>query len=89
MKRTVLRLGLAGFLVGLGWVAGRAQTTQPDFELVVTAPSGTTDVECVRGCGLLWAERSVSSSTPQQKFTFGCSNTERCSSARIGGWVKR
>jgi len=36
----------------IGWVVGRAQSANPDFELVVTAPGGETSVECVRGCDL-------------------------------------
>ncbi len=41
-------------LVGLGWVAARAQTpATPDFELrVTTTQDGNTRIECVRGCGL-------------------------------------
>ena len=89
MKRTVVRILVAATLVGLGWAAGKAQSTQPDFELVVDAPAGKTSIECVRGCGLLWVERGVNpASQLQQTFTFSCSGPERCSSRKVGGWVK-
>jgi hypothetical protein len=90
MKRTARRVVIAAALIGLGWAAGKAQTAQPDFELVVDAPAGTTNVECRRGCGLLWVERGThDASQAQQTFTFSCSGPNRCSSARVGGWVKR
>jgi hypothetical protein len=78
-------------LVGLGWAVGKAQTSQPDFELVVTAPAGETNVECRRGCELVWVERGINpNAKPQSTFTFSCSGggAQQCSSARIGGWVK-
>ena len=91
MKRTTLRLTIAAALIALGWAAGKAQTGQPDFELVVTAPAGQTSVECRRGCELAWVERGVNpSATPQPTFTFGCGGTTNpCSSYKIGGWVKK
>ena len=76
----------------LGFAVGRAQTTEPDFELVVTAPAGETNVECRRGCGLVWVERGLpATARPSPSFTFECSGTDagRCSSARIGGWVRK
>jgi hypothetical protein len=88
MIRTSLRIALAAALVGLGWVAGQAQTSQPDFEVVVNAPSGETTIECVRGCDLAWVERGVNANAiPTQSFRFAC-NGARCSSYRVGGWVK-
>jgi hypothetical protein len=91
MKRTVRRLTLAAALIAIGWAAGRAQTAQPDFELVVDAPVGETSVECRRGCELVWVERGLSpSATPQTTFSFGCTSANgRCSSHKIGGWVRR
>jgi hypothetical protein len=35
MIRTTLRITLAPALIALGWMAGRAQTGEPDFEIVV------------------------------------------------------
>jgi hypothetical protein len=90
MKRVLLRLLIAAGLIMLGWAAGRAQTSTPDFELIVNAPVGETTVECSRGCELAWVERGVNpSARPMPTFRYGCSGTERCSSAKIGGWIKR
>ena len=79
---------LAITLIGLGWIAGKAQTTGPDFEIVVNAPTGSTTVECVRGCALMWIARGLNpNSQPTQKFTFSCSAPQGCSSSRVGGWI--
>jgi len=86
MRRMLTRLVIAAALAASGWVAGRAQTTAPTFELVVTAPGGNTTIECRRGCELAWVERGVSSK-PMQSFTYGCS-AATCSSGRVGGWIK-
>jgi hypothetical protein len=62
----------------------------PDFELIVDAPGGETTVECRRGCDLAWVERGVNpSSRPVPTFKFACGSQDRCSSFRIGGWMKR
>ncbi|MPY90791.1 MAG: hypothetical protein GEU99_23125 [Luteitalea sp.] len=90
MGRTVLRGAAAVALIGLGWAAGKAQTPQPDFELIINAPAGQTSVECLRGCELMWVERGVNpNDTPRPTFSFGCrgASVERCSSAKIGGWI--
>ncbi len=91
MKRVLLRLLIAAGLVMLGWAAGRAQSSQPDFELIVNAPVGETTVQCSRGCELAWVERGVHpSATPMPTFTYACKGSiERCSSAKMGGWIKR
>ena len=59
MKRRALRMLAAAGLLALGWTAGRAQTSAPDFELIVNSPEGEVSVECVRGCELAWTERGV------------------------------
>ena len=64
MSRRTIRVAFAAGLIGLGWAAGRAQTSQPDFELVVNAPVGATTVECRRGCDLAFVERGLN---PNQK----------------------
>ena len=92
MRRTLSRVAIALALVGFGWAAGKAQMPNPDFELLINAPSGDTSVECVRGCRLMWVERGVNpNDTPQPTFSFACrgGNVQRCSSARIGGWVRQ
>jgi hypothetical protein len=75
--------------VGLGWTIGRAQTTQPDFELSISAPAGETRVQCLRGCDLSWVGRGLNpNATATQTFTFRCSGAERCSSGTVGGWSR-
>jgi hypothetical protein len=90
MTRIAFRAAIAAALIALGWTVGKAQAPQPDFELIVNAPAGETNVECRRGCELAWVERGVNSqATPKSTFTFKCSGQERCSSFRIGGWLKQ
>ena len=59
MRRVASVIVLLAVGIGFGFSVGRAQTTEPDFELVVTAPAGETKVECRRGCGLVWVERGL------------------------------
>lgn len=59
MIRASLRIAVVAALIGMGWAAGRAQTSVPDFEVVVNAPSGETTIECVRGCKLSWVQRGL------------------------------
>jgi hypothetical protein len=91
MAHMLKRVVTAAALVGSGWIVGQAQTTQPDFEILITSPIGQTSVQCVRGCDLSWVERGVNpNATATPKFTFSCSApADRCSSARIGGWIRR
>ena len=73
--------------VVLGWTLGQAQNSSPDFELVVSAPGGSTTIECRRGCELAWVERGVNPrSTTMRTFQFKCTGSE-CSSGAVGGWV--
>ncbi len=91
MKRQALRMTVAAGLLALGWTAGRAQTSAPDFELVVNSPKGEVTVQCVRGCELAWAERGVNGRAARMStFTFDCEGPGpmRCPSGRIGGWLK-
>jgi hypothetical protein len=88
-KSRLRQTALAVILVALGWAAGSAQTSMPDFELIVDAPGGETNVRCVRGCKLAWVERGVNPrATPIDTFTYRCT-ADRCSSARVGGWLDR
>ena len=50
MTLRLRRLTIAVVLILGGWAAGRAQSQQDDFELVVEAPAGETTVTCRRGC---------------------------------------
>lgn len=74
----------------LGWTAGRAQTTAPDFELRVNAPAGETTIECVRGCAMKWVQRGVTAGPAQPSFTYSCTGNAppRCGSGLIGGWIQ-
>ena len=90
MARKALQAIVAVALIGLGWAAARAQTPEPNFELVVDAPAGPTTINCVRGCTLMWVERGLNpNGRPQPSFEFSCTGSavQRCSSARVGGWI--
>ena len=88
MERTAIRIVIAGSLVLTGWVLAKAQSSQPDFEIVVSSPAGKTTVECRRGCELSWFERGLNPrATTMKTFSFGCTSGERCASGVIGGWM--
>jgi hypothetical protein len=95
MCRAALRIAIAAALVGAGWIAAKAQTADPDFEIVVDAPAGKTTIECVRGCDLAWVQRGLNpSAKPTATFSFSCGGPAvapeaRCSSYKVGGWIKR
>ena len=90
MIRVSLRIATFAALVWLGWMTGRAQTSEPAFEIVVNAPAGETTIQCVRGCELSWVERGLTpNAVTRQTFTFNCNAPSgRCSSHRVGGWIK-
>jgi hypothetical protein len=90
MIRASIRLAAVAAFICLGWVAGRAQTSQPTFEIVVNAPVGQTTIECVRGCQLSWVERGLMpNAQTMPTFSFNCTSPSgRCSSHRVGGWVE-
>src|SRR5258708_35837063 len=90
MIRNTFRIAMAAALIGLGWAAGKAQTSQPDFELIVDAPPGQTNVTCARGCEMAWVERGVNpQAKPVPTFTFSCGGGAgaRCPSSWIDGGV--
>jgi hypothetical protein len=94
MTRIVVRFALAAALVVAGWLAGAAQTTAPDFVLLVETQQDSaetkTTIKCVEGCGLTWIERGVNpASSVMPEFSFKCSPPETCTSARVGGWIRR
>ena len=87
IARTSIQVVAAMMLILVGWVIGRAQTSEPALELVVNAPSGETTIECVKGCALAWVDRGVNpNSMATGKFTYRCT-AARCSSGRVGGWL--
>ena len=91
MAGVLLRVTIAIALLGTGWAVAKAQTPQPDFELIVDAPAGPTTITCVKGCALMWVERGINpNGTPQPSFSFSCTGNRegRCSSAKVGGWTE-
>ena len=90
MRQTMIRVAVVLGLLGAGWSIGRAQSADPQVELIVRAPAGETTIECVRGCTLAWVERGVNpAARPMNTFSFACSGPDvsRCSSGRVGAWV--
>lgn len=88
MQRTVARIGIALALVLAGWTLGRGQSVQPDFVLVVDSPTGTTNVQCVRGCELVFGRSANNpSARHMSNFTYTCFGGDRCSSQEVAGWL--
>jgi hypothetical protein len=81
---------ITALLLFVDWRVGKAQTTAPDFEIVVTPTSTGMAVKCVRGCNLSWVQRGVN---PQAKamseFEYSCKGGSPCSSGTIGGWLRK
>jgi len=87
VARMSLKVTVALALLGTGWVAAKAQSAAPTFELVVDAPGGPTSITCVRGCTLAWVERGVNpDAEPVARFDYLCT-APRCSSGKVGGWI--
>jgi hypothetical protein len=88
MKRTVTHFLTGVVLMGLGWVAGAAQTTRGDLEIRVQAPTGKTTVECVRGCKVIGA-RDIENPRASQtsSYWFSCGAPDGCQ-GRIVGFVQ-
>jgi hypothetical protein len=87
-RRAAVQVAFAVTLILVGWAVGKGQAIAPDFELLVDAPGGETTIQCVKGCKLAWVERGVNpNATPQPTFTYRCTGSTRCSSARVGGWL--
>ena len=87
MRRNALRVAMAIGLLGTGWIAAKAQTQSPTFELQVDAPGGETKIHCVRGCKLAWVERGVNpNAKPIATCEYRC-GAPRCQSGVVGGWV--
>jgi hypothetical protein len=71
MKRTLLRIVLAGGFVVAGWALGNGQERVADFEITIEAPRGDVNLICARGCA--WGEKG----SPGQPISFKC-ETQRC-----------
>lgn len=94
MKPTLRILLVSGLMLLAGWTVGRAQTSSPDFEFVVTTVSSdtgmNTSVECVKGCKLSWVQRGVNPRAAQlTSFDFSCKGGTHCPSGVIGGWIQK
>ena len=87
MRRTLFALAL----VGLGWIAARAQSPTPDLELSTSVTrEGKITITCVRGCALQWiARRTPNRNEAAQTFSFGCQPLVPCESGAIGAWITR
>jgi hypothetical protein len=92
LMKILLRAVTVVALVGIGWVAGKAQTPEVgDFQIKIDAPAGFTTVECVRGCTLQGARNAGLPPDPNKRtYTYGCSGqgVERCAGA-ANGFVKK
>jgi hypothetical protein len=99
----IRRLIVAVVLVGLGWVAGRAQgTSQPEFVLELEAPQGWTTVACSRGCELIGSRDHGNPRAGRMlQYRYGCGVGEKPSDivpqrasaplrckATVFGWTK-
>ena len=83
------RAFLALVLLAIGWSAGYAQRTKPEFIVAIDAPAGNTRVQCVSGCELLGARDVESAGAGRmQTYEYGCSSAPggRCM-ARVAGWL--
>ena len=74
---------------GMGWMAAKAQTSEPNFEVVVNAPSGETTIECVRRL-----RARMGGARPQPEFEADEDLHVQVRwrlqvlIARVGGWVR-
>jgi hypothetical protein len=97
MKPTLRILLILGLMLFAGWTVGRAQSSSPGFEFVVTTTATDTgmdtSVKCVKGCKLAWVQRGVNPRAAQlASFDFSCKgggSVSQCSSGTIGGWIQK
>lgn len=78
-------------LVAFGFIAGHAQTSEPDFMLAINAPGGETNVKCLSGCELMGARDLGNPDAGRMvEYDFGCSgpNANVCG-AQVAGWVTK
>jgi hypothetical protein len=104
MVRHAVRVLVVVGLIGLGWVAGRAQAptsaqspapgVSSDFELLVSSTGGETEVRCISGCRLTWAPTGVDMLAPDVRVRGsvspkGCiSPSWMAQNCRILGWQR-
>ncbi len=50
MAKAIVLGVVAAALIGVGWSAGRAQTSQADFEIAIGVEDGWLRVDCLGGC---------------------------------------
>jgi hypothetical protein len=90
MRRILASVAVAFALLGIGWTTGRAaQTPQADFEIKVSSPSGTTTIECVRGCGLQFVRYVPDRSAARPSFTYTCGNPGGMCGGSVHGFLTR
>ena len=90
MKYILLRVAIVFALLWIGWTTGRAaQAPQADFELKVSSPSGTTTIECVRGCGLQFIRDLPERSAAKPSFTYTCGGPGGTCGGSVHGFVTR
>ena len=90
MTKHVVRLACAVALIVFGWSVGRAQTSVPDFELVVTRHQGGADVqvECKRGCKLGYVPKGGEVKPKPKDVGFACKIEARCD-IPVAGWIQK
>ena len=95
MKLSHLLIATVAFTLMIGgWAVGRAQSSGPDFELVVATTvledgSISTAVDCARGCKLAWVQRNPNAIPGSTHFDFHCKGSNQCPSGAIGGWIAK
>lgn len=88
MKTVMIRTVVALAFLIAGWMAGRAQTSSPEFTLEIDAPGGWTTVVCAKGCELQGGrDLGVPGNIPKANYYYACSGN-RCK-ATVNGWLKR
>ena len=95
--RNVIRILAVPVLLASGWMAGRAETSAPEFTLAVDAPMGATSVVCVKGC-ILQATPDLGVGKASSELGYACHSNapaasmsapgQRCR-AEINGWLTR
>jgi hypothetical protein len=81
LKKTVFALAL----IGLGWAAAKAQSSQGDFALSVEGGSNQITVSCLTGCKV---GTPGAPTAAQKSFKFTCNTSQGCQApGPIAGWL--